>query len=90
MGLIWKRGPEVKVKDTSSLDQVNEQSAPTTMFEEITCLGLDWGANRLIATVHVKRPKGSQAPPCNNTRFEYVSFWADFEDTCTLLLCPIS
>jgi len=94
MGLIWKRGPEAKVKETSSsLDQVNEQSAPTTIFEEITCLGLDWGTNSLIATVHVKRPEGYQAPPCNNTKFEYVSFWADFEDTCkvkTLFLCPIA
>ena len=83
MGLIGKRDLEVKVeKGRSDLAQVDEQSAQTSNWEEITCLGLDWAANSLIATVHVKQPNGYGSPPCVGLRSEYVSFWADFNNSC--------
>jgi hypothetical protein len=54
----------------------------TTAWEQLTCLGLDWSLGTLVATVRVKRPEGYNAPPCNDTAFEYVSFWADWNNTC--------
>lgn len=52
-------------------------------FEELTCLGLDWGQSSLVATVRVKKTKGYSATPCQRNRFEYVSFWADWGDRCS-------
>jgi hypothetical protein len=54
----------------------------STGYEGLTCLGLDWSLSALVATVRIKRPRGYNAPPCKDNRFEYVSFWADFNNTC--------
>jgi hypothetical protein len=58
----------------------------TTRWEELTCLGLDWSLSSLVATVRVKQPTGYHAPPCKNTAFEYVTFWADWNNTCEWIL----
>ena len=51
---------------------------PNIVFEELTCLGLDWAYNSLVATVRVKHRRGYLATPCQDDSFEYVSFWADW------------
>ena len=55
----------------------------SVLFEEVTCLGLDWALSSLVATVRVKQRRGYFATPCQNNSFEYVSFWADWNDTCS-------
>jgi hypothetical protein len=53
-----------------------------TSWEELTCLGLDYSLNSLVATVKVKKPQGFDTDPCHNGSTEYVSFWADWNNTC--------
>lgn len=53
-----------------------------TVFEELTCLGLDYSLSSLVATVKIKRPDGYGTDPCHNGSLEYVSFWADWNNTC--------
>jgi hypothetical protein len=56
--------------------------AGDTSFEELTCVGLDYGLNSLVATFKIKRPEGFNTDPCYNGSVEYVSFWADWNNTC--------
>lgn len=51
-------------------------------YEELTCLGLDYNREWLEATVHIKRPSGYSGGPCSAGSKEYISFWADWDDTC--------
>jgi len=63
-------------------DDIQLDVAPNVYFEELTCLGLDWGQSSLVATVRVKLKEGYRATPCKNDHFEHVSFWADWGDNC--------
>jgi hypothetical protein len=53
-----------------------------TSYEEMHCLGLDYNRDLLEATVHIKRPSGYISGPCSAGSYEYVSFWADWDDDC--------
>jgi hypothetical protein len=72
------------VDDGLKIDLRRNDELPiqTKVWEEITCLGLDWSLSSLIATVRVKQLRGYDAQPCDNKAFEYVSFWADWNNTC--------
>ncbi len=51
-------------------------------YEELTCLGLDYNHEWLVATIHVKKPCGYSGNLCTKGSTEYIAFWADWEDTC--------
>ena len=90
MGLT-KRAAQAEIEaSTSALAHVNEQNVRNTAWEEVTCLGLDWVSNSLIATVKIKQPSGYGSGSCENERFEYVSFWADFNNTCKWTFLGVS
>lgn len=76
--------PDQEVFDIGRTQDPDAELAATANvdFEELTCLGLDWGLRSLVATVRVKQKQGYSATPCQNHRFEYVSFWADWNDNC--------
>ena len=76
-------GQEVLSTSQTEVAEVQLDAGPNVVFEELTCLGLDWGQSSLVATVHIKQRRGYLATPCQNHSFEYVSFWADWNDTCS-------
>lgn len=47
-------------------------------YEELGCVGLNTGADELVATVHIKRPGGYLGGLCTAGSREYVAFWADW------------
>jgi hypothetical protein len=59
-------------KDTANVD-----------FEQVTCTGLNPGIDTLGAVVHVKRPSGYSGDLCSTGSYEYVAFWADFDNNGT-------
>ena len=59
-----------------------EQTKGNVAYEELDCLGLDYNRGWLDATIHVKRPTGYLGNLCQKGSFEYVAFWADWENTC--------
>jgi hypothetical protein len=60
-----------------------EKVSANTSYEELECLGLDNNTEYLAATFRIKRPAGYSGGPCTKGGYEYVSFWADWDDTCT-------
>jgi hypothetical protein len=51
-------------------------------YEELIGLGLDYDLSRLVATIRIKRPFGYGSGLCQNGSFEYIAFWADWNNTC--------
>jgi len=58
-------------------------------YEELEDIGLDHSQEFLTASIHVKRPYGYSGDLCSDMfprfgggSYEYVSFWADWDDTC--------
>jgi hypothetical protein len=59
-----------------------ENTSANTTYEELECLGLDNNTETLAATFRIKRNSGYSGGPCDKGSVEYVSFWADWDDTC--------
>lgn len=51
-------------------------------YEELTCLGLEYNLDRLVATFKIKRPTGYSGDLCSAGSQEYVAFWVDWDNTC--------
>lgn len=68
----------------SAISSVLDLNADVS-FEQLECLGMegDSGLERLVATFRIKRPSGYNGGLCTHGSTEYVSFWADWDDTCT-------
>jgi hypothetical protein len=62
----------------AALDSTNAN----TSYEELKCLGLDNNTETLAATLRIKLPGGYSGRPCDKGSFEYVAFWADWDNTC--------
>ena len=59
-----------------------EKTKGDVSYEEIDCLGLDYNREWLVASLTIKRPTGYLGNLCQKGSYEYVAFWADWEDTC--------
>ena len=68
--------------DLSAAIAALEKTAANTTYEELYCLGLDNNTETLAATFHVKKASGYSGGPCDSGSYEYVAFWADWNDTC--------
>jgi hypothetical protein len=51
-------------------------------YEELQCLGLDSNTETLATTLRIKLAAGYSGPPCDPGSYEYVAFWADWDNTC--------
>lgn len=51
-------------------------------YEQLDCLGLDYNLERLVATIHIKKPSGYSGNLCQKGSMEHVAFWADWDNTC--------
>jgi hypothetical protein len=61
-----------------------EKTQNDVSYEELDCLGLDYNRGWLVATLTIKRPTGYSGTLCQHGSYEYVTFWADWENTCRL------
>jgi len=51
-------------------------------YEELTDVGLDYNKEQLVASVHLKRSAGYSGNLCTAGSYEYVAFWADWNNKC--------
>jgi hypothetical protein len=69
-------------KSDPKLSQLVEQidlvlaENPSTKFEQLNCLGLNYDMDTLIAILNVKLSNGYSGGLCTAGSFEYVAFWA--------------
>lgn len=68
--------------DWSSIIGSLEQTKGNVNYEELNCLGLDYNREWLVGTFVVKKPTGYSGNLCSKGSNEYVSFWADWDNTC--------
>jgi len=68
--------------DWSSIIGALEQTKGDVTYEELNCLGLDYNRELLVGTFVIKRTTGYSGNLCSQGSTEYVSFWADWDDTC--------
>ncbi len=68
--------------DLSAAIAALDNTKANTNYEELECLGLDSNTETLAATLRMKLPAGYSGPLCSKGSFEYVAFWADWDDTC--------
>jgi hypothetical protein len=59
-----------------------EKTKGNVTYEELTCLGLDYNREWLVSTFVVKKPAGYSGNLCSKGSTEYISFWADWDNTC--------
>jgi len=52
-----------------------------TTYERLIGLGLD-SQERLVATIRIEQPYGYGSGLCQDGSLEYISFWADWDNTC--------
>lgn len=73
----------LKIDWTQVVGAIEKTNADVS-FEQLDCLGLEGGAGfeRLVATFRVKQQFGYSGDLCTAGSFEYVAFWADWEDKC--------
>lgn len=59
-----------------------------TRYEELVCIGHHSGDHGLLAgIVRVKLPCGYSGGPCTDGSLEYVTFWADFDNSGNFATC---
>ena len=73
---------KLKLNFDNALNALATTSGNTT-FEQLYCLGLDYGRGSLVATFEVKLSSGYGGTLCTAGSDEYVAFWADWNNTCT-------
>jgi hypothetical protein len=72
----------VKIDWAAILAALNKDKADVH-FEQVTCVGLSPSLDTLGAVIRVKRPSGYSGDLCSAGSFEYVAFWADFDNDGT-------
>ena len=73
---------QLKINFDDALNALANTSGNTT-YEQLYCLGLDYGRGNLVATFEVKLSSGYSGTLCTAGSDEYVAFWADWDNTCT-------
>lgn len=68
--------------DLSKAAAALQELSANVSYEELTCLGLEYNLDRLVATFKIKRPAGYSGNLCTHGSQEFVAFWADWNDTC--------
>jgi hypothetical protein len=58
------------------------KTSADTSYEELTDVGLDYNKEQFVASVHVKKSSGYSGNLCGAGSYEYVAFWADWDNKC--------
>jgi len=76
--IMWE---ELGLDWVKAVDALKETSGDVT-YEGLTCLGLDYNREWLVATFCIKLPYGYSGGLCDDGSLEYIAFWADWDDEC--------
>jgi hypothetical protein len=68
--------------DWSEILKFFDSTKANVDYEELTDVGLDYNKEQFVASVHIKRFAGYSGDLCTAGSYEYVSFWADWDDKC--------
>jgi hypothetical protein len=68
--------------DLAKAIAVLENTSADVQYEQLECLGLNYNEDQLVANLRIKRPAGYSGPLCKPGSYEYIAFWADWENTC--------
>lgn len=68
--------------DLSAAIAALDNVSANTSYEVLECLGMDDNTETLAATFRIKRAAGYSGGPCDKGSYEYVAFWADWDNTC--------
>lgn len=81
LGLDWAKA--VEALDVQSVIDPKDPAKANVTYEELKCLGMDESfPERLVATFQIKKPQGYTGDLCQKGSYEYVAFWADWDNTC--------
>ncbi len=72
-----------KLIDKFTLLPFFDKTKANVEWEELECIGLDYNAENLVATVKIKKKNGYSGDLCDDGSKEYVAFWIDWNDTCS-------
>ncbi|HKE24408.1 MAG TPA: hypothetical protein VKB88_18725 [Bryobacteraceae bacterium] len=74
----------LKIDWAAIIGTLGEKDADVS-YEQLNCLGLEGGPGfeRLAATFEIKQNLGYSGNLCTAGSFEYIAFWADWDNTCT-------
>ena len=72
--VAYKKDPKLS-QIVSKIDLILAEK-PSTRYEELGCVGLNYDMERLVATLTVKLPYGYGGGLCTKGSYEYVAFWA--------------
>jgi hypothetical protein len=78
-----------KLDTISALSPVKKKALLTlkswssVAYEELRCVGLRYDTDTLAAILTVKKPNGYQGGLCKKGSYEYVAFWADWDNNGT-------
>ena len=82
---VYQRDPEFKKVEESVAAVL--KAKPSTRYEELKCIGLNYDLDQLAATLTVKLPVGYNGDLCTEGSNEYVAFWLyvhdEIEQLCT-------
>ena len=69
--------------DFAGLLAALDNTKANVTYEELECLGMDEAfPERLVATFRIKLPSGYSGGLCSNGSYEYIAFWADWDNAC--------
>lgn len=73
----------LKIDWSKMVEALMEKDADAS-FEQLDCVGLEGtpGTERLVATFRLKQTAGYSGNLCSAGSFEYVAFWADWDNMC--------
>jgi len=71
-----------KIIDDLSVFVPIDKTKANVDYEELTCLGLDYHSDTLVATIAIKRNVGYSGDLCDDGSNEYVAFWIDWDNDC--------
>ncbi len=77
----------LKIDVASIIDKIIvlpiDSSKANVDYEELECVGLDYGTESLVATLKIKKDLGFIGDLCDPGSFEYIAFWVDWDDQCS-------
>lgn len=83
---IGKLLPDLGIDFTEVVDKFFPTDGNTS-YEVLECIGLSPDENLLVGTIRIKLPNGYSGGPCTAGSKEFVTFWADTDNSGSFETC---